>query len=79
MLQRQTMWDNYEKSKEWQDAQVHTEGTWFDCAVWLVGQCALHKTTLPKYLCHSQNPVGRDKIMNVLDCYNYMTGYLIYP
>jgi hypothetical protein len=57
------LWTDYEKSKAWQDAQVHTEKTGYDCAWWLVNNCE----KLPLFLCHSQNPVGRDKITKLLN------------
>jgi hypothetical protein len=63
-------WDDYEKSKEWQDAQVHTEKTGYDCAKWLVQYCIDNKKKLPKFYCHSLNPVGKDNILRLLNNHN---------
>lgn len=38
----------------------------YDCAKWLVDYCSKHSKNLPKYLCHSMNPVGKDNILNYL-------------
>lgn len=65
----QEHWDDYEKSKAWQDAQVYTEKTGLECAKWLVELCMDKGLKLPKYLCHSQNPVGKDNILGYLDNY----------
>lgn len=59
-------WNNYEKSKEWQEAQVHNEPTGLGCVVWLISYCIKHKLDLPTCYCHSANPVGRDKILSCL-------------
>jgi hypothetical protein len=61
------LWDDYEKSKAWQDAQVHTEKTGYDCAKWLIDYCIENNLNCPEYTCHSMNPVGKDNIMGVLD------------
>jgi hypothetical protein len=66
------LWTSYEKSKDWQNAQVHDEKTGYDCAVWLVMYCTTNKLELPLYYCHSQNPVGKDKIMAVLNAAYYL-------
>lgn len=63
------LWSDYAKSKAWQDAQVHEEKTGYDCAVWLLKYCKAKKLKLPLFVCHSQNPVGRDKINNLMDEY----------
>jgi hypothetical protein len=56
-----------EKSKEWQDAQVHTEKTGYECAKWLIDYCLDNNLKCPKFYCHSMNPVGRDKINSILE------------
>lgn len=61
------LWHDYEKSKAWQDAQVHTEKTGYDCAKWLIDYCIENNLNCPEYTCHSMNPVGRDNIIGVLD------------
>lgn len=62
-------WEPYEKSKAWQDAQVYTEKTGKDCALFLCEYCRENNVPLPVYYCHSQNPVGKDNILGVLDFY----------
>lgn len=61
------LWSDYDKSKEWQDQQVHKEKTGYECAMWLVEYCINNDLQLPKYYCHSMNPVGKDKILSALD------------
>jgi len=58
-------WDNYEKSKEYQEKQVYMEKTGFDCAKWLVDYCMDNKVSLPLILIHSKNTVGADNIKNL--------------
>lgn len=60
------LWSDYEKSKEWQDAQIHTEKTGAECAEWLVNYCLEKNISLPFWTVHSSNPVGRDKIIRIL-------------
>ena len=60
------LWTDYDKSKEWQDAQVHKEKTGYECAMWLVDYCIDNNLQLPNYYCHSMNPVGKDKIVGLL-------------
>ena len=60
------LWTDYDKSKEWQDKQVHKEKTGYECAMWLVDFCIDNNLQLPKYYCHSMNPVGKDKIVSLL-------------
>lgn len=56
------LWDNYEASKKWQEEQIHTEKTGYDCALWLLQYCSDNNLKLPNHYCHSMNPVGKDKI-----------------
>ena len=60
------LWTDYEKSKEWQDKQIHKEKTGYECAKWLVEYCIGNKLKCPGYYCHSMNPVGKDKIVGLL-------------
>jgi hypothetical protein len=61
-------WNDYQASKEWQEAQVHTEKTGYECAKWLIDYFVEFKfKNFPEYLCHSQNPVGKDNILNLLN------------
>lgn len=59
------LWDDYEKSKEWQDQQVHIEKTGYECAKWLTEYCLTNNVKCPNWYCHSMNPVGKDNI-NIL-------------
>lgn len=63
------LWDDYHASKEWQDNQVHKEKTGYECAMWLVDFCIDNALLLPGYYCHSMNPVGKDKIISLLDAF----------
>ena len=63
------LWTDYDKSKEWQDAQVHKEKTGYECAIWLVDYCMDNNLKLPNYYCHSMNPVGKDKIVGLLQSF----------
>lgn len=63
------LWDDYEKSKEWQDQQIHNEKTGYDCALWLIDYCIDNNLELPEYYCHSMNPVGKDKIISLFNSY----------
>jgi hypothetical protein len=58
-------WDDYDKSKEWQDAQAHTEKTGYECAQWLKDFYDGKGLELPVMFVHSMNPVGTDKIVNL--------------
>ena len=60
-------WNDYEKSKEYQEKQQYKEKTGLECAKWLIDYCIDNNQELPNYLCHSQNPVGKDNILGLLD------------
>jgi hypothetical protein len=60
------LWTDYDKSKEWQDQQIHTEKTGYECAKWLIEYCTENNLKLCSYFCHSMNPVGKDNIINAL-------------
>ena len=64
------LWVDYDKSKEWQDAQVHIEKTGYECAKWLVDYCIKNGLKCPDYYCHSMNPVGKDKIVGLLGSFS---------
>ena len=66
-------WSDYDKSKVYQDKQHYKEKTGYDCAKWLVDYCIENKCNLPKYMCHSMNPVGKDNIINYLNNYEKCT------
>jgi hypothetical protein len=42
------------------------EKTGLHCAEFLIEWCKKNDRELPKYLCHSLNPMGRDNIINLL-------------
>ncbi len=63
-------WHDYQLSKEYQEAQVHTEKTGKDCANWLVAYCMDRNLPLPKWYVHSANPVGADNIIGLLRGYD---------
>ena len=68
---------HYKDSEEWDDyynnqsltKNEHDEKTGYDCALWLVDYCIDNNKKLPKYLCHSMNPVGKEKIISLLNMY----------
>lgn len=62
-------WNNYELSKDYQEAQNYTEKTGMDCAKWLVEYCMDNNEPLPTFYSHSANPVGRDNILGLLNNY----------
>lgn len=47
--------------------EISQEKTGMDCAKWLVDFCIDNELSLPEYLCHSQNPAGKDNIMMLLN------------
>ena len=59
-------WNDYEVSKKYQEAQTYTEKTGEDCAKLLVELCKERGLKIPQWFVHSRNPVGADKIRNVL-------------
>lgn len=63
-------WSDYEKSKEWQEKQIHTEQTGEGCIKWLLEYYNEYKIDkVPHIMCHSQNPVGADKIMKISESF----------
>jgi hypothetical protein len=67
-------WDDYDKSKAYQDSKNYVEKTGLDCAKWLINYCIKNKLNLPKFYSHSANPVGRDNIINLLNKMNNDRG-----
>ena len=59
-------WEDYEKSKEYQELQTYVEKTGYDAAKWLTDYCMDNELDLPKCSSHSANPVGRDNIEKLL-------------
>lgn len=60
-------WEDYQKSKEYQDSQNWKEKTGLDCAKWIVEYCMDNTEKLPEFYSHSANPVGRDNINSYLN------------
>lgn len=46
-----------------------SEKTGYDCAKWLVEFCLDKELDFPEYLCHSMNPVGKDRIVGIIESY----------
>lgn len=44
--------------------------TGYDCAKWLVEYCLDHENSLPEFVVHSQNPVGKENIETLLNNFN---------
>lgn len=65
----QEYWNDYEKSKEYQIERYKTfqHKTGKHCAELLKMACEVAGVALPTYYCHSQNPVGKDWILEILD------------
>lgn len=43
------------------------EKTGYDCAKWLIEYCMDNDADLPKFYCHSMNPVGKQNIEGLLN------------
>ena len=67
-------WTDYHASEAWQSANVTQGETGADCAKWLVGYCGVMKLNTPKFLVHSQNPVGRDRIFFIMKMLEFAQG-----
>ena len=49
-----------------QYSQESVEKTGYDCAKWLIEYCLDHSLNIPKFYCHSMNPVGKENIESLL-------------
>ncbi|SIS48055.1 hypothetical protein SAMN05421639_106165 [Chryseobacterium shigense] len=49
------------------NADEYTEKTGYYCAKWLVEYCMDNYLGLPKFYCHSMNPVGKKNILSLLE------------
>jgi hypothetical protein len=49
------------------DVESAQEKTGFDCANWLVAYCLDNQLQCPELYCHSMNPVGKTKILGLLE------------
>jgi hypothetical protein len=45
---------------------AYTEKTGYDCAKWLVEYCLNNNKSLPEFIVHSMNPVGKKNIQSLL-------------
>lgn len=65
----QEYWNDYDKSKEYQIDKYKTfqYKTGKHCAELLKMSCEIAGVALPEYYCHSQNPVGKDWILEILN------------
>jgi hypothetical protein len=61
---------NYDSWEDWMNRQEFTEKTGYDCAKFLVEFCEKNNVSLPFYYCHSMNPVGKQRIEDLLNNYN---------
>ncbi|MDQ0066004.1 cyclic-phosphate processing receiver domain-containing protein [Chryseobacterium lathyri] len=61
------------------DSDEYAEKTGYECAKWLIEYCMDHYLDLPKFYCHSMNPVGKENILSLLkNCNGYFqinSGY----
>lgn len=69
-------WADYEKSMLFQDAASpkYTNPTGYECAQFLIDYCEEYQKPLPEYYSHSANPVGRDRINDILFYYKRYSG-----
>ena len=49
------------------DVESLQEKTGFDCANWLIDYCLDNQLQCPAFYCHSMNPVGKTKILGLLE------------
>jgi hypothetical protein len=67
-------WSDYEASKKWQEAQPKIECNGEDCAKFIKARMLYSNwenngMVKPKFYVHSKNPVGRDKILKILNSF----------
>jgi hypothetical protein len=66
---RQSMYDSDKHYNEYYTDGTFKEKTGYDCAKWLVEYCLDNNLDLPKWACHSMNPIGKQNIESVLQNY----------
>jgi hypothetical protein len=59
-------WGEYDASAKYQASKGHKD-TGYDCALWMLKYCRENKVSIPYYTSHSANPVGRDRILSMLN------------
>jgi hypothetical protein len=52
------------------DHDLGLEESGYDCAKWLVNYCLDNDYRLPQFNVHSQNPVGKENILSLLNNFN---------
>lgn len=62
-------WNNYQDSMAYQDARVCQHKTGLDCAKFLIDYCEEYSKPLPDWYSHSANPIGRDRIHDIMFYY----------
>lgn len=55
------------------DFHKNEHKTGYHCAEYLINYCKKYKIPMPKYLCHSANPIGKENILNLLKNYELRT------
>lgn len=56
------------------DHDLGLQESGFDCAKWLVNYCLDNVKPIPKFVVHSQNPVGKQNIESLLNNFNKIRG-----
>lgn len=51
----------------WTEGFEYQEKTGYNCAKWLVDYCLDNNLKLPTYMVHSMNPIGKERINNLLE------------
>jgi hypothetical protein len=49
------------------NSDEYAEKIGYDCAKWLIEYCMDNYLDLPKFYCHSMNPVGKKNILSLLE------------
>jgi hypothetical protein len=67
-------WDDYEASKKFQEwkSKSYKYKTGEGCAQWLVEYCNNNGEPLPEIFIHSANPVGADKIKQIIEDFEFI-------
>ena len=58
-------WQDFDKSKEYQEKQRYKEKTGLDCARWFKDLYIQENKQLPIIFVHSMNPIGTQNIINI--------------
>jgi hypothetical protein len=56
----------YTSEDQYQEAIEGTAPTGYDSAKWLIEYCIENNQSLPEWVVHSMNPIGVDRIQNIL-------------